>query len=160
MYALFISNSESFKAEPQFRFRCRLAYPHTSLPFFTVACPIAVRRCRRPPATCVPGTRPASQFEPRRVALSTRPSTDAPGRPLRCVRIAPRACLTRPGSKNRTHERERRTVAHAAPVHAAPHTPSGQLTAQPRSNPCVVVRLPRPRLARAPALACRCRRRR
>ena len=123
----------------------------TSVPCCCCPPPPPPGRRRRRPATCVPGTRPAPRFKPGRAASNGRPLT----RPAR------RRCPLRPVV--RCVSATRAGKCHAEPVHAAPHTPPCHLPGRPTHapGPFAVVRLPRPRLPRAPALACRdCRRKR
>jgi len=66
---------------------CRGSPPESTQRPLT-GCPVAVRRCRRRPATCVPGTRPAPRFKSggaHQTAVRRAPSP-----------AAPRACSTRP----------------------------------------------------------------
>ena len=123
----------------------------TSVPCCCCPPPPPPGRRRRRPATCVPGTRPAPRFKPGGAASNGRPLT----RPAR------RRCPLRPVV--RCVSATRAGKCHAEPVHAAPHTPPCHLPGRPTHapGPFAVVRLPRPRLPRAPALACRdCRRKR
>ena len=124
----------------------------------THACPMSARRhatparpphARPPPATCVPGTRPAPRFKPGGVASNGR----LPTRPVPIARVA----RAKPTHAAPAHD----APAHAAPAHAAPHTPPCHPPDRPTHapGPFAVVLLPRPRLPRAPALARRYRRR-
>ena len=77
-------------------------------------CPVAVRRCRRRPATCVPGTRPAPRFKSGGVASNGRLLTRPVALP-RAARLGSRA------RKTAGTEREHRTVQAAHPDHAHAH---------------------------------------
>jgi len=77
-------------------------------------CPVAVRRCRRRPATCVSGTRPAPRFKSGGVASNGRLLTRPVALP-RAARLGSRA------RKTAGTEREHRTVQAAHPDHAHAH---------------------------------------
>ena len=92
---------------------CRGSPPESTQRPLT-GCPVAVRRCRRRPATCVPGTRPARRFKSGGVASNGRLLTRPVALP-RAARLGSRA------RKNAGTEREHRTVQAAHPDHTHAH---------------------------------------
>ena len=91
---------------------------------------------RRRPATCVPGSRPAPRFEPGGAASNGRLLT----RPVARCAPSPAAPRRRPFVVGGHHTTQSPPPAHAAPVHAAPHTPPCHPPGRPTHTPGQFVR--------------------